>query len=85
MNLLLIGPPGSGKGTQGERLSARLGIEHAHWLSHLFLKVAEVARTLGLDEAGYRMVANHGVDGGQTVDHLHIHVLGGRAMGWPPG
>ncbi|MDQ3486094.1 MAG: histidine triad nucleotide-binding protein [Actinomycetota bacterium] len=43
-----------------------------------------VARSEGLT-GGYRLVANTGDDGGQTVDHLHVHVLGGRALGWPPG
>jgi histidine triad (HIT) family protein len=45
---------------------------------------AEVARLQGLEE-GYRVVVNTGADGGQTVGHLHVHVLGGRRMGWPPG
>ena len=47
--------------------------------------VAHVARTRGMDQAGYRVVANVGADGGQTVNHLHWHVLGGRLMTWPPG
>ncbi len=46
---------------------------------------AEVARLEGLEESGYRVVTNTGADGGQSVLHLHFHVLGGRAMGWPPG
>ena len=44
-----------------------------------------VAAELGLTEAGYRFVMNTGQDGGQTVHHLHLHVLGGRQMRWPPG
>ena len=51
---------------------------------HLLVKVHEVAKLLDL-ENGYRIVANCGVDGGQSVDHLHIHILGGRKMTWPPG
>lgn len=51
---------------------------------HLLLKVNEVAKLLEL-ENGYRVVANCGRDGGQSVDHLHFHILGGRAMVWPPG
>ncbi len=47
--------------------------------------VQRVARDRGLDDAGYRVVANIGSDGGQTVHHLHWHVLGGRLMTWPPG
>jgi histidine triad (HIT) family protein len=45
----------------------------------------QVAQELGLAEAGYRFVMNTGRDGGQSVFHLHLHVLGGRGMGWPPG
>jgi len=54
-------------------------------LGHLSLKCAEVARAAGIDESGFRVVANCGADGGQSVDHLHFHVLGGRALTWPPG
>ena len=54
-------------------------------LGALLLLAAEVARTAGLADTGYRVVANTGHDGGQTVHHLHLHVLGGRAMHWPPG
>ena len=46
---------------------------------------AEVARELGLDSGGYRIVTNTGKEAGQSVDHLHFHVLGGRRMTWPPG
>jgi histidine triad (HIT) family protein len=45
----------------------------------------EVATELGLDARGYRLVTNTGPDGGQSVFHLHLHLLGGRALGWPPG
>ncbi|HUY32883.1 MAG TPA: histidine triad nucleotide-binding protein [Pirellulales bacterium] len=51
---------------------------------HLLLVVRKLAVELKLDH-GYRVVANSGPDGGQSVDHLHFHLLGGRAMGWPPG
>ena len=53
-------------------------------LGHLLWAVAEVAREKGL-ASGYRLVINTGPDGGQTVDHLHIHLLGGRPLTWPPG
>lgn len=46
---------------------------------------AEVARQEGVAESGYRVVTNVGANGGQTVGHLHLHVLGGRSMSWPPG
>lgn len=52
---------------------------------HLLLVARTVAREEGLAEDGYRVVANIGSRGGQTVDHLHLHVLGGRRMTWPPG
>lgn len=51
----------------------------------LLLVAGEVAREAGLEDSGYRIVANTGSDGGQTVPHLHLHVLGGRSMSWPPG
>lgn len=54
-------------------------------LGHLLLKAAEVARQLGLAETGYRLVINNGRDGGETVPHLHCHILGGRPLDWPPG
>jgi len=54
-------------------------------LGKLLLASAEVAKRLGLSETGYRLVTNVGEDGGQSVLHLHVHVLGGRQMGWPPG
>ncbi len=53
-------------------------------LGHLFWVAAEIARAKHLD-GGYRIVVNTGAEGGQTVDHLHLHLLGGRAMTWPPG
>ncbi|MDE3067293.1 MAG: histidine triad nucleotide-binding protein [Verrucomicrobiota bacterium] len=54
-------------------------------LGHVLLKAAEVARKLGLDKTGFRLVVNNGPDGGETVPHLHCHILGGRHMRWPPG
>jgi histidine triad (HIT) family protein len=54
-------------------------------LGHLLLKAAEVAAKLGLDKSGYRLVINNGADGGETVPHLHCHILGGRRLAWPPG
>lgn len=51
----------------------------------LLLAAAEVARREGVAETGYRVVTNTGAEGGQTVGHLHLHVLGGRGLGWPPG
>ena len=54
-------------------------------LGELLLLAAHVARDENIESTGYRCVINTGVDGAQTVHHLHVHVLGGRQMGWPPG
>ena len=53
-------------------------------LGHLLLKAGEVARQLGLSK-GYRLVINNGPDAGESVPHLHCHILGGRHLSWPPG
>lgn len=53
-------------------------------MGHLLLAAGKIARDLGLGN-GYRLIINTGADGGQTVPHLHIHVLGGRSLAWPPG
>ena len=58
--------------------------DNAHVMGHLFSVVRKVAAQLELT-GGYRTVINCGADGGQTVDHIHIHLLGGRALSWPPG
>lgn len=65
-------------------LAHAAGEDHA-LMGHLLIKAAEVARAQGLSENGYRVVINTGPDGGQAVDHLHLHILGGRPMTWPPG
>jgi histidine triad (HIT) family protein len=54
-------------------------------LGRLFAVAAELARREGIAAAGYRLVSNVGRWGGQTVDHLHVHLLGGRSFDWPPG
>jgi len=53
-------------------------------LGHLLRVAAQIAQSKGLTK-GYRVVLNTGQDGGQSVDHLHVHLLGGRPMAWPPG
>ncbi|MBC8117849.1 MAG: histidine triad nucleotide-binding protein [Candidatus Saccharimonas sp.] len=58
--------------------------EDAALLGHLLLVARKLAGQFGLTN-GYRAVVNCGPDGGQSVDHLHVHLLGGRALGWPPG
>ena len=54
-------------------------------LGHLLLKARNVAAELGLADSGYRLVINNGRDGGESVPHLHCHILGGRPLTWPPG
>jgi histidine triad (HIT) family protein len=54
-------------------------------MGHLMMKASDIAEQLGLAPNGYRLVINTRADGGQSVDHLHIHILGGRSMTWPPG
>lgn len=54
-------------------------------MGELVTVARDVARAEGIAESGYRLVINAGADGGQAVDHLHLHILGGRGMGWPPG
>lgn len=65
------------------KLSDAESSDHA-LMGHLLLTVKRVAEQLGLDN-GYRVVINIGPDGGQTVYHMHLHILGGRRMTWPPG
>jgi histidine triad (HIT) family protein len=63
---------------------ADLTAEDGPILAALFMAVAKVARDRGISESGYRFIANVGPDSGQSVFHLHFHMLGGRRMGWPP-
>jgi len=67
---------------------ARVGAaveDHESLLGHLLLAAAEVARREKIDQSGYRLVINNGPHGGETVPHLHVHLLGGRPLTWPPG
>ena len=54
-------------------------------VGHMFRVATKLADTLGLGEAGFRTVVNTGPDAGQSVQHVHVHLLGGRPMAWPPG
>ena len=65
--------------------AADLGEGHAALLGRLFAVAATLARQAGLEERGFRLVTNVGADAGQSVPHLHIHLLGGRSLSWPPG
>ena len=61
------------------------GTEDQPLLGHLLLTAAKIAAELGLAESGYRIAINNGPHGGETVPHLHVHLLGGRQLTWPPG
>ena len=54
-------------------------------LGHLLLKAAQIAKELGVAQTGYRLVINNGPAAGESVPHLHLHILGGRELEWPPG
>jgi histidine triad (HIT) family protein len=54
-------------------------------LGHLLLTAARIARQQGIADTGFRLIINNGPDGGEAVPHLHIHLLGGRKLDWPPG
>ena len=59
--------------------------ENASVVGHIYAVAAKIAKEEGIAEGGYRIVNNCGQDGGQTVGHLHFHMLGGRSLAWPPG
>jgi histidine triad (HIT) family protein len=65
--------------------AADLTVEDGPLLGRMFATAARIAREQGIEDAGYRIVSNVGRWGGQTVDHLHLHLMGGRAFEWPPG
>ena len=62
-----------------------LNEKNADIISHIFLVINKLVRELNISETGYRIVNHCGKDGGQTVDHIHFHVLGQRDLKWPPG
>jgi histidine triad (HIT) family protein len=70
------------------RVISRLGKAaeaDAALIGHLLITAASIARREGIEESGYRVVVNHGRHAGESVPHLHVHLLGGRQMKWPPG
>ena len=67
-----------------DRLSSTTAAD-AGLLGHLLMTAGRIADQEGIAESGYRVVVNNGRDGGQEVEHLHLHVLGGRSLTWPPG
>ncbi len=64
---------------------AKLNTEDQALMGHMLLTAAQIAQSEGLSEEGYRLVVNTNSAGGQSVYHLHMHILGGRQMQWPPG
>ena len=64
---------------------ASVADENRDLMGHMMLTTKKIARDEGHSQSGYRTVINIGADGGQTVNHLHLHLLGGRALRWPPG
>lgn len=62
-----------------------LSIEDSSLIGHIFAKAKDIAKELKVDNTGYRIVMNCGKDGGQEVQHIHFHLLGGRNLSWPPG
>jgi len=61
-----------------------VAVENTELLGHLLLVGKKIAKEEGIDNTGYRIIINTGPDGGQTVDHLHVHLIGGTHLGWPP-
>ncbi len=60
-----------------------LNEDNAGIVAHIFSKIGEIAKIMGVDESGFRVVNNCGKDGGQTVGHLHFHLIGGKELLWP--
>lgn len=76
------------KAEEAEEASLALAeptISDAEIIGRLYAAAVKVAEDLGIDKTGYRLVVNTGEDGGQTVPHLHVHLIGGRQLTWPPG
>lgn len=63
----------------------QLNLDNADIVAKIFAAIPIVAKELGIFDGGYRVVNNCGADGGQTVGHLHFHLLAGKNLGWPPG
>ena len=71
-----------------KRVVTRVGVVEstdAELLGKLLVASSKIATQLGVFESGYRLVINHGPDAGESVPHLHVHLLGGRPLAWPPG
>lgn len=64
---------------------AAVNEDDAALLGHLFTRIPLIAKQEGFEESGFRVIVNNGPDGGETVPHMHVHLLAGRPMQWPPG
>lgn len=62
-----------------------ISVVDSNLIAHIFMVSQNIAESLGIDKSGFRIVTNCGEDGGQSVQHIHFHLLGGRKMKWPPG
>lgn len=87
VHILVIPKPAVSSNPDGARLDSFDALNEADdsTVAALFKAAARIARQQSLHDDGYRIVINHGRNGGQTVDYLHLHILGGRRMNWPPG
>ena len=63
----------------------QLTLDDEKVIGHIHLVAVKIAKEMGLADKGYRLINNCGEDGGQTVHHLHFHLMGGRSLSWPPG
>ena len=68
-----------------EHIPSIMDVDDNEIIGHIFSVINKIAKDSGIDKKGYRIVNNCGEEGGQTVPHLHFHLLGGRQMQWPPG
>lgn len=70
-----------------EHISSAVEVEEKNSavIGHIFAVANKISKDLGIDKSGFRIVNNCGEDGGQTVHHIHFHLLGGRNLTWPPG
>lgn len=64
---------------------AQIDVSHHSLIGHIHTVAKQIALDAGIDQSGYRLLTNIGKDGGQSVQHLHYHLLGGRQLKWPPG
>ena len=79
---IIYGKAGTGKSSF---IFNEINEKNADIVSHIFIAINKIVKELNIADSGYRIINNCGVDGGQTVNHMHFHVLGARELKWPPG